>query len=266
MHSQQPDPVNDGAAKLEKMKWARFSDPNEHAFSLDVPEGWEAVGGALRRNAIDVTAFLRILSPDGSMMLFSSDPGPAFFHTAGLASRPDDRAYVSGKDYARGWGVQAFPALCFDVKAISDADQPDLEKGKFALTGAENHAGEVVFSCTHTGESTRALVTVLTYEFPVRCCDAPTFWGVGLLLGWIGPEDQLGNGRLMIQHLMKSAQNDPEWEKAQAKRMSAALRIPYYRLHETQTPEWEETRKKGEVQLKEINQEFNPQPAAATQP
>lgn len=261
---QQLDPAKAGSASTE-IKWTKFTDPNEHAFTVDVPEGWETVGGAVRRNAIDVTAFLRIVSPDLSMMLLVGDPGPAFFHTIGFAAQRGDRQYEEGKEYARWWGEQMLPALCSDLQFLREELRPDLEKEKFAVKGFANHAGEVVFSCTHRGKPNAALVVASTYWLPVGCCDRSTIWGVNLLYAWIGPEDRLPVGRRVIEHMMLTARNDSEWEKAQAKRIGDVW-DKRFRPDGTQTPEWEETRTKAEVQLKEINQKFNPQPATVPQP
>jgi hypothetical protein len=257
--SNQPGSGNVDAVHAGGIEWVRFSDPNEHAFTVDVPAGWETVGGTVRRNAIDASAFLRILSPDQSMMLLSSDPGPAFFHTAGFASRPDDRGYVEGKDYARSWGELMLTPLCSDVKSVSEANRPDLEKGKFAAAGFSNHAGEIVFSCTHKGEPAAALVVASTFNLPVSCCDIPTIWGVSVLCAWIGPPDHLKRGRQMIEHMMASSKNDAEWEKEQGKRVKEAW-DSRFRPERTQTPEWEATRKKAEAQLEEVNRKFNPPP------
>jgi hypothetical protein len=254
-----------GPTKIDDVEWVKFTDPNEHAFTVDVPAGWETVGGAVRRNAIDVSAFLRVLSPDVSMMLVSGDPGPAFFPTAGFASHPDDRGYVEGRDYAKQWGERMLAPLCSEVKSIRDADRHDLEKGKFAAPGFSNHAGEVVFSCMHKGEPEMALVVASTFNLPVRCCDIPTIWGVSVLCAWIGPPDHVRMGRQMIEHMMASSQNDAEWERAQEKRVRDAWGTRF-RPDQTQTPEWAATRKKAEAQLGAVNQKFNPQAADTDQP
>ena len=66
--------------QVEGIKWTTFHDPKENAFSLDVPEGWKVDGGLVRRSNIDTSTFLRVLSPDGAVMLLMGDPGPAVFH------------------------------------------------------------------------------------------------------------------------------------------------------------------------------------------
>src|SRR5579863_6969441 len=70
--------------KDDAASWTRFDDPNEHAFAIDVPAGWKVEGGLVRRGPVDLSMFLRALSPDGSILLILGDPAPAYFGTPGL--------------------------------------------------------------------------------------------------------------------------------------------------------------------------------------
>ena len=63
----------------------------------------------------------------------------------------------------------------------------------------------------------------------------------------------------MIEHMMATSQPDPEWEKEQGKRVKEAWGSRFS-PERTQRPEWEETRKKAEAQLEEVNLKFNPPP------
>jgi len=45
--------------------WARMEDPVEHAFTLDVPQGWTARGGLFRLGLSDYRPMVDLKSPDG---------------------------------------------------------------------------------------------------------------------------------------------------------------------------------------------------------
>jgi len=82
-------------------------------------------------------------------MLMAGEAGRMQFHNTGFGPSPDDRAYLPGKQLARSYEESTLPALCSNVKLVSDAEREDIEKnpvGKGAgLSGYD--AGEVVFSC-----------------------------------------------------------------------------------------------------------------------
>ena len=263
----QLEPPKDPRAdiQVEGIGWVRFTDPNEHAFSLDLPVGWKALGGAVRRNAIDISVFLRAVSPDKTMMLMSGDPGPAFFHTTGFGPMPSDRGYVGGKDYARAYAETALPPLCSDIKFVSDAQREDIASDRFAIAGAYNHAGEAVFSCSRFGKPAKAYFLAETFNIKARALDEPSHWGVNVLLGWIGPENELERGKKMVARVLFSTQPDPRWIKAQQKKTGEAwARIGS--LAQTQTPEWEANRVRAEAQSSVMTQEFNTAPPGNSTP
>lgn len=211
---------------VEGVTWSSFHDPNEHAFSVEVPEGWKAEGGLVRRNAIDTSTFLRVLSPDGAVMLMMGDPAPAFFRTPGFVRRPTDKPYEGGKAFARSYGESALPSICTDLKFVSDTERTDIENGPLAkaVPGSHYDAGDAFFSCTHNGKPTRAYVVAGTYIYQSRMTDAPSFWGVNLLDACIAPAERLDWSRKVLLHMLLSARNDPDWVRAQQARVDQATR------------------------------------------
>jgi hypothetical protein len=252
---------------VEGVKWVRFEDPNEHAFSVDVPEGWKVEGGLIRRNFRDVSDFLRALSPDHSMMLMAGDPGPAMFHSVGFAPMPEDRAYVPGKTFARSYAESILPVLCSEAKFVSDLERVDIERSVAAKPPPISHfdAGEVVFSCVHQGQQASAYMLAGTWVQRSRGPDAPDIWGVDLLVGCIGPSGELDRCRKMVQHLLSTAKTYPEWSRAdQEKALKAARDLKP--IDNLQTPEWEANRKNAAAQMKEMDEIYNPPQAVRALP
>src|ERR1700730_15745420 len=61
-----------------------WREPNEGAYSLDVPRGWKVGGGILRRTPVDVRSAVNAAYPDGAIRVLLGD--------FGLSGRPPPRA------------------------------------------------------------------------------------------------------------------------------------------------------------------------------
>ena len=66
-------------AKTPRLKFVKWTDPNEHAFSVDVPEGWKVAGGANRIARTHVNQSLQLESPDQNMLIVVGDAKLPFF-------------------------------------------------------------------------------------------------------------------------------------------------------------------------------------------
>ena len=62
------------AVRMPQMRYATWSDPREHGFHVEVPQGWKAVGGAFRFGPMDVRIAYQVLSPDKGMTVVVGDP------------------------------------------------------------------------------------------------------------------------------------------------------------------------------------------------
>jgi antitoxin component of MazEF toxin-antitoxin module len=54
--------------------FGQFADPNEGAFTVNVPRDWKVSGGASRRAAVDIRQVVHATSPDGNIEIFLDDP------------------------------------------------------------------------------------------------------------------------------------------------------------------------------------------------
>src|SRR5580700_3002783 len=53
--------------------WSQFQDPFEHAFALDVPQGWTVQGGLFRLGYSDERPMVDLRSPDGAIEIRLGD-------------------------------------------------------------------------------------------------------------------------------------------------------------------------------------------------
>lgn len=243
--------------KVDGIRWVVFDDPNEHAFSVDVPKGWRVEGGLVRRNAEDVSDFLRALAPDGSMMLIAGDPGPAIFHTTGFGRTAEDRAYLPGKNYARAYSESILPALCSDAKFVSDKERRDIENSSAIKALAVSHfdAGETVYSCTHKLEPASLYMLAGTWIRKSGALDAADIWGLDLLVGCIGPSAELDRCKGIVQHMLFSAKTSAAWIRGEQERARRAAQDPG--SNSTHTSEWEANRRRAATQSIEMNRAYN---------
>jgi hypothetical protein len=71
LEAQTPEPV---ASLPLVQSWIKFSDPQEGAFAVAVPQGWKAAGGTVRRNALQYRSWVSASAPDGETILAINDP------------------------------------------------------------------------------------------------------------------------------------------------------------------------------------------------
>ena len=69
------------AGSLGSVQWTSFSDPNEQAFTAEVPTGWTVKGGLVRHTSTDPSILIRMVSPDRRSYLMIGDPGITLWTT-----------------------------------------------------------------------------------------------------------------------------------------------------------------------------------------
>ena len=57
----------------ETLSSVRWTEPNEGAYTISVPQGWKIAGGVRRRTPLDVRSAVNVVSPDGTIRLFIGD-------------------------------------------------------------------------------------------------------------------------------------------------------------------------------------------------
>jgi len=201
--------------------WTRFADPNEHAFTIDVPAGWQAHGGLVRRGPVDYSYFLRVLSPDQQVMLILGDPGPAYFFAPWYGAPRTARAYVPGPAYARDYVEGSLQQDCTGLKFVSGGERQDVANGPLAqgTPYAQHDAGDALYSCTHNGKPTQVYLIAGTFLYPQI-----HQWGLNLLAGCLAPADRMEAGKSIVLHMVESAKSDPQWVKMQQGFVDAATR------------------------------------------
>ena len=208
-----PTPAGGGGAKPD-MIWTRFTDPVEHAFTIDVPKGWRVAGGTRRMNAVEIRAGVDTVSPDGAITLFYSDPDVPIFTVPspmlemaglhqGMVYNPGQgvqlliEPYMDGEQFAAGWGAQRIAEGCANVSRTGMAPRPDQSRAidstyqQFGIT-TSIQAGEASFACSLNGAPAAGYVFAAT-EYVQN--ETGTMWDVKMLVGFIPPPGGGGKRR-----------------------------------------------------------------------
>ncbi len=212
------------------VRWVRYKDPMEHAFSLEVPAGWRVSGGARRFGPVDIRMSVRAVSPDGTIVLFYGDANvppftlpssylemaglrPGSWYQPGPGVRLLVEPYASGAAFAAGWGAQRIAQDCANVIPLAHRDRPDSSAGidqAYASAGIERSvmAGEASFHCTLNGAPAGGYVFAATELIRMQ---ASGMWDVNALMGAIATAPHAAEASALLAHSIKSFAIDPQW-------------------------------------------------------
>lgn len=221
--------------------WQVFSDPNEGAFQIEVPQGWRVGGGTARRSALQFRLWATAISPDGSTILSVNDPQALYyiapspmlvstgFPPGSLYSPGGGNAYIvapyqSGSQFAAYWGGGKLSSFCTAVTIVGSRERPDLAQSVNSITaslGIYVDFGETTFSCSRNGRPMTANFTASTVM------DGPPggIWYPDVIESFVAPTPVAGLAAGILAHMVKSNQINPTWAMGQSQTTAAVSRI-----------------------------------------
>jgi hypothetical protein len=232
-----------GHASSEPVTYVNWKDPQEGAFTLQVPRGWQVVGGAYRMSAIDIRHCATMISPDAQIRVFIGDANIGGFTepTQMLAysgfreggyqpmndgTRLEIRRFMSGAQFARDYAQSRLGAQCSSVQVQSGGDRQELVTTfsqairEDSMTSARFTAGDAVFSCTgKSGPLQGHIVAVTVQPLPGRA----GIWEVYRLYGYIAAPQSQQAAEGVAQQVMQSMRIDPQWRQREHQIASNAV-------------------------------------------
>ncbi len=205
-------------AHAQAVRWTRFDDPVDNAFTVDVPAGWNVIGGITHRSRTDFSWYVTAVSPDGMVTVRIGDPQIGFISSTpvapppvalGKAKKPDDsitaaRPYETGADfalrYAKLMGSQL--RLCDKPKTISSQEEAN-PPGFLDQIGTRTTTGDAFILCID-----RAYVG---YVIATTVAVAPDRWNVPWLAAFDAPVDRRAETAGVLQHIATSWSFSPAW-------------------------------------------------------
>jgi hypothetical protein len=225
-----------GQEKAPELRYVRWQDPREAAFTAELPEGWRVEGGTLRPTPLLVHAQVAAGSPDGEIALLAGDAFPVYAEPnatlafAGLRAgdsysdpmgHPTPIAhYVPGLEYALRAVVPQRVGGSFRV--THRANRPELAR-RLATVGINRFdAGEAEYRFNRRGREHRGWTLCITERV---AAGAVTLWHVWRLYLVEAPAERFDEGSTALVRLATTFRIDPGWAQRQARLTAAQSRI-----------------------------------------
>jgi len=238
---------NTSGAASRAVQYARFTDPREGAFIVDVPAGWRTEGGLLRRSAIDITGSIRTSSPDGATGVFLGDERLSNCVTPEVmgGSMREGQIYDSGAG-TRLMILRMQPPAVFGMNYLGQLQQryglsgiqvKDRRDRSDLVAAANRNAAqfnanpqgptrsssaEVSFTAQRNGRPVAGYLLVSIAVTPWM--NNGVYWTPSVS-GYVTPMDDLGQTNAIFWHSLNSAEMNPQWTQGQQKTTMATSKI-----------------------------------------
>ncbi len=209
-------------------QWTSFSDPEEAAFTLEVPQGWEVTGGTMRRNALQFRNWVNVLSPDRATTLAINDPtewayvvptpllAAAGFREGSVYSGGGGTTYIvapyqTGEQFAVSWARRKLDRLCPEARLLASRGRPELTAQINAYAqayGIKHDAGEASFTCIKDNQPMTAYVLA---SVVVIAGQAGAIWYAETMSGFLSPTPVAGVAAGVLSHMVRSVRVNPAW-------------------------------------------------------
>jgi hypothetical protein len=219
------------AARAAANAMVTWSDPNEGAFALPVPQGWQVAGGMIRPNAILYKPEVVVTSPDGSIQVRIGDAMiPTYgepMTVPGSGQMPEGTigaGGVVGMHYRPGYMFLAQLYLPFRFGAVDDLqvqDLPDLAERAFRLRPpaaplqGRADAGAVSFTVATPAGPRRAWFLVVTRLEAAPGLNAAWYIGLADIMGYVCAPAQEMQARAVLGEMARGFRWNPRWLESQ---------------------------------------------------
>lgn len=215
------------------LRYVRFEDPRERAFSLQVPADWQVTGGLFRFATVDVRSMVNAVSPDEQVFAAIGDADiPPFVVPSSLHARLGLREgdwyspgynvrmlimhYMPGVEFARNYVNLKYSKACSNL-AISEArDLPEASRdinalyARYGLYGIDLKLsfGDAAFTCTLNRIPLRGY-----YFAGIQSVSGTwgTIWNMQYLLGYRATADRVDLAQTVLARMIRTFEVDPDW-------------------------------------------------------
>lgn len=218
-------------AALKVSRYTVFTEPSEHAFTMEVPQGWAVSGSQMRRAALEFSPFVRTLSPDKMTYLMVGEPTLLTYtppnamtqrfgwregslHDAQQGGVSMLLRYIPGPQFARLYGQTALAGLCPQLHFENLTERADFVQAADQLIPtvipSQSTGGEASFTCRHGGVDMTAQVDAVT-----RIDRNSILWNVIFLRAFITPKSQVPAALEVLKHMTSTYRYEPAWVQEQ---------------------------------------------------
>jgi hypothetical protein len=229
------------------MKWVRWNEPRENAWSFEAPAGWQVTGGLFRYASVDIRSAWQVVSPEGDIRVTGGDaeipyftePTPALamtgfgegsWYSPGYGVRLMVRRYAPGVVFAREYVARA-ARDCAGVAITDSRERPDvvaainqIHSQLAGFVSMRLTAGEASFTCRQNGQPVRGYYFAGTQRTQAAGMQGGV-WNAEHLTGWIAREDKAALAQSVLRHILETAQINPQWAAMQQQITANTSRI-----------------------------------------
>jgi hypothetical protein len=214
-----------GAA--EAVSFVTWREPNEGAYTLDVPRAWKVSGGIRRRTPVDVRSAVNVVSPDGAIRIFIGDydvtprrEPDVLTRRAGLRegrvySETLIARYLTGVQFAQrypAWKLCRQPQITQSGilrRETETVNAQVAQYGRSMATAASASVGEALFRCRE-GEGFVMATTLLARP---ASGSGVSMWFVYQLAGFVTRDPAQGYfAKYILSSMLASLKMNREWE------------------------------------------------------
>ncbi|MGB5676641.1 MAG: hypothetical protein WBN36_02370 [Gammaproteobacteria bacterium] len=215
------------AANIDYVRW---HDPNENAFSTEVPKGWTTEGGLFRIAAADVRIEVTTSSPDGSIRINSGDkhiptyivPNPLLemsgfregsWYSPGYNVRNLVMRYLLARDFLREYLGTKLAGTCSDLVFTKEQERSDVSSQINAVHTSYGlpvnlNTAEVEFTCTNGGQLLKGHYFAGTQKASMYGLEN---WTVPYLVGYVAVADKAPIAADIAAHMISSTIVSRTW-------------------------------------------------------
>lgn len=221
--------------EAQRPEYVRWEDPNEGAFSVEIPKGWRTTGGTVRPSTLLVQAEVEGTSPDGAVTVSMGDHFPVFVEPNSLLSFAgigEGGTYVDPSGYPSTVATYApgaefltryvLPDRAPGFEVTSDRDRSDLA-GALPTAGLNRYdAGEVEYRFERGGDEYRGVALAVT---EIISSGGLATWHAWRVYRAEAPAGRHGEATAALVHLAETFAIDPQWAQSQARLTAQQSRI-----------------------------------------
>ncbi len=230
-------PADADRAAKPSVRYVRWTDPREQAFSVEVPQGWQVNGGLFRFASVDIRGAVEVVSPDGEVRITAGDAElPTFtiptqmhmmtgfqegsWYSPGYGVNMMVRRYVPGLAFAQEYAASKVARGCTDVQVTEARERPDAVQAvnevnaRFGVYGVAQQltAGEVFFGGKLGGRDVAGYCFAGTQ---LTQTGGMGLWKVEHLFTALATLEKKDLARDVLTHMIESYQINPQWAAMQ---------------------------------------------------